>query len=110
MALAMNGCVGEREFPKPTQMCENLVKACGKPVLLEQTSDVFRECHTVGVEGQKDEAHEAQCFAFYDECINECEFYAYYLTLDAGADGGSDAATDLDAQASAPDAASERDE
>jgi hypothetical protein len=103
--LGATSCVGEREFPVPTEMCENLVQACGVSVLLEHENDIFRECYDVGVAGQKDKREEAQCFAFYDECINECEFYGYYLSLDGGVDAdlsadaaqGSDAAIDSDA-------------
>lgn len=111
LAFGVSGCVGERDFPTPTKMCENLVNVCGDPVLLEHENSVFRECHAIGVAGRKDRSNEDQCFAFYEECINECDFYAYYYTLDAGPDAQAipDAAV-LDAGVEVTDAASDGDE
>lgn len=108
--LGAHGCVGEREFPQPAQMCENLQQACGAPILLEQQDSLFRECHAIGVEGVKDQTHEAQCFAFYDLCISECEFWSDRYSREAGTDAGEDAATQFDAQVGEPDATVSRDE
>ena len=107
--VGATGCVGEREFPKPAQMCENLVEACGVPVLLQYEDDFFRGCYDTGLAGQKDRTKEAQCFAAYDECISNCEVYGYYWTLDSGTDSGVDAAT-LDAASDQSDAQTTRDE
>jgi hypothetical protein len=117
VALGVSGCVGEREFPTPTQMCENLVRSCGAPILLESGNDFYRGCYEIGVAGQKDRTNEDQCFAYHDECINDCEFFRYYLALDAAADAdsGVDAGTELDAahessDSATSDTAAERDE
>lgn len=108
--LGASSCVGEREFPRPAQMCENLVETCGHPLLLEHESDLFRRCYQVGLDGVKDQTKEAQCFAYYDECYNDCEFFGYYLSLDAGLDASLDAANELDARAATPDATTNHDE
>lgn len=80
-------------------------------MLLEHRDDVFRECYAIGMAGRKERTNEDQCFAYYDECINECEFFAYYYTLDAGVDAeaGADATT-LDGSVEVADAAPRRDE
>jgi hypothetical protein len=83
-AIALAGCFDERTFPEPAQMCETLVQVCGEPVLWDYSH--LERCYEVGRAGVEDVRQEDQCFAHYDECLSDCEYYGYWLSYyDAGA-------------------------
>lgn len=107
MAFALvSGCVAERSFPAPAQMCENLVSVCGRPSIAEFNG--VEECFRIGRAGVANARDEDQCFAVHDECISDCKYYAYWMSFyDAGTEASApDGAAAPLAEAGVPDAAS----
>lgn len=70
-------------------MCEELVAAC-KGV----SGGASPECAKTAERGLSDSRNEDQCYAVYDDCLPECQFYSEH-PADAGALDASlgDAAT-----------------
>lgn len=88
VSLVLGGCVAERSFPKPTQMCENLREVCGDERIWKYAET--EQCFQIGRAGVEDSRDEDQCFAVYDECISDCEYWLWvnYVYPDASADAG----------------------
>lgn len=120
--LAVSGCVEERGFPEPAQMCRDLVEACGEPMLWEYSD--LQTCYEIGRAGVKESTREDQCFAIHSECVNDCLYLSAYLerrdaadaespdgsmesTLGEPADASATNIGDAPFDASAPDAASD---
>ncbi len=75
-------------------MCEDLVEECGDPRLSRYLPGY---CAAYGRAGLEDERNEDQCFAVYDDCIDECVSLRYLLELGAF---GEDASSTPDAGSS----------
>jgi hypothetical protein len=74
-------------------MCRDLVEVCGDRVLWEY-SDVTKACYDVGRAGVRDSRNEDRCFARYEECVSDCDYFAYWLSYyDAGVDSRADSSS-----------------
>lgn len=102
-AFVLVGCVAERSFPAPAQMCENLVSTCGERRIWDVPG--MQKCFEIGRSGVEDSRDEDQCFAVHDECISDCNFWRSVTNLDAGPlDAGSVGADAGDTTAQSVDA------
>lgn len=83
-------------------MCRQLVAACdGLDTALTD------DCYDVGERGLDEPKHQDQCFVFYDGCIDECNFRAYWAMPEdvASSSDGGDAAAPSMSDAGSTDAA-----
>lgn len=92
-SLLMSGCLSERSFPPPAEMCEALVDVCGDERIRDYPG--IEDCYRIGRAGTKNARDEDQCFAVYDECVSDCEYYAFWESFYDDAGPTSDSSPEL---------------